>query len=185
MTITTTKNAASVEACTVVNCPEQHTAWYLLQCKPQQGFRAEQHLRNQGYTCFYPVMTVERLRHGQRTQQVEPLFPGYAFIHLGRIDNWSPIRSTRGVSRIVSFNGQPMPVADHVITQLHNRIAEQISPPVLQPGDTVMLSGGAFDGLEAIFQCFDGEQRAIILLNLLQRQQQAITLPVAMLRKKS
>lgn len=159
------------------------TAWYLLQCKPQQGFRAELHLQNQGFHCFHPVVTVERLRRQQRVQLVEPLFPGYLFIQLGGADSWAPVRSTRGVSRMVAFNGNPLPVPDGVIGQIRRRtMANQPVLPVLQPGDAVQISDGAFAGVDAIFQCFDGAQRAVILLQLLQRQQ-TMSVPVSVLRK--
>lgn len=159
------------------------TAWYLLQCKPQQGFRAEQNLQNQGYRCLHPVVTIERIQHQQRKQVTEPLFPGYIFIQMGGADNWAPIRSTRGVSRIVAFNGYPLPVADSVIQQIRDR-SSVVEPvlPVFQSGDAVQLRDGAFVGIEAIFHCFDGEQRAIILLKLLQ-QQQAVAVPVSLLQK--
>lgn len=158
-------------------------AWYLVQSKPGQGFRATEQLQNQGYQCFHPVMTVEKLRRQQRVQVEEPLFPGYLFIRLDTTsDNWSPIRSTRGVSRIVAFNGQPLPVADTLVEDIHQRISQQSPQPVLQAGDRVQVTGGAFVDLDAVFQCFDGDQRAIILLTLLQRRQ-TVKVPVSQLQK--
>ena len=37
-----------------MNAIAEHTAkaWYLLQCKPKQDERAEEHLQRQGYACF-------------------------------------------------------------------------------------------------------------------------------------
>ncbi|RML53195.1 Transcription antitermination protein RfaH, partial [Pseudomonas syringae pv. maculicola] len=53
-----------------------------------------------------------------KAQVEEALFPGYLFIHMDQVhDNWYPIRSTRGVSRIVTFGGHPVPVRDHLIEQ--------------------------------------------------------------------
>ena len=56
--------------------------WYALQYKPAQGDRALQHLQNQDITCFYPKITVEKIKAGKRTKKLEPLFPGYLFVNL-------------------------------------------------------------------------------------------------------
>lgn len=159
-------------------------AWYLLQCKSRQDFRAEVHLRNQGYTCFQPVIQAERLRHGKRQLLNEPLFPGYLFIRLDCTrDNWGPIRSTRGVCRLVGFNGCPLPVPDEVVATVKSRVAESPCITHLQPGDKVIIKDDAFADIEAIFSAFDGERRVIILLNLMQRQQQVV-LPVSRIVKQ-
>ena len=40
-----------------------------------------------------------------------------------------------------------------------------------KPGERVQVSGGSFSDIEAIFVSSDGEERSVILLNLLQREQ--------------
>ncbi|WP_236173117.1 transcription/translation regulatory transformer protein RfaH [Pseudomonas pseudonitroreducens] len=145
--------------------------WYLVQCKPRQDFRALEHLRHQGYECLLLTQQVERLRNGQWNHQEEPLFPGYLFIELDTLqDNWMPIRSTRGVSQIVRFGANPLPVPDHVIGYLRLQI-----PPEhyeLQPGDKVLVDWSGTSGMEAIFVAKDGTERVLLLLKLLQREVQ-------------
>lgn len=168
-----------------VSCPAPANgpAWYLLQCKPRQGFRAEEHLSRQGFHCYHPIIDIERIQQNRRVRSSESLFPGYLFIRLDNTtDNWRPIRSTRGVNRIVSFNGQPLPVDDALIEQIRTRSAAGVPLPSLQPGDPVRITTGPFAELEVIFQSFDGQERAIILLNLLQRPQQ-VKVPVGHLRR--
>lgn len=158
-------------------------AWYLLQCKPRQNFRAEENLCNQGFTCFQPVVDVERLQQGRRRLASEALFPGYLFIRLDSVnDNWSPIRSTRGVTRMVGFNGRPQPVPDDVVMALRQRIAHQPRIAPLQPGDKVMIKDGAFAAIEAIFKAFDGDERVVILISLMHREQQLVV-PVSGIEK--
>ena len=95
--------------------------WYLLQCKPRQDERAEENLLRQGYHCYRPQHQRERILRGQRQTVSESLFPGYLFIQLGPLDNWAPLRSTRGVSRLVAFGNQPLPVSAELIAQLRRR----------------------------------------------------------------
>ncbi|MFN3581946.1 MAG: transcription/translation regulatory transformer protein RfaH [Pseudomonas sp.] len=149
------------------------THWYLIQCKARQDERAELNLRNQQFTCYRPVHQVERLRHGRRVILQESLFPGYLFIRLDSLsDNWYAIRSTRGVQRLVGFGHEPTAVEPDIIYSIKTRSEQQSPAPVLQAGDPVRILCGPFRELEAIFMRVDGTERAVLLLNLLQRQQQ-------------
>lgn len=153
-------------------------SWYLVQCKAGQTGRADENLRNQNYECFLPMLEVERIKGGRRKRVTEPLFPGYVFVHLDKIeDNWGPIRSTRGVSRIVSFNGMPLPINDEIIEELESRSRMSDALPAIQKGDRIRITSGPFKELEAIFDSFDGEQRVVILLELLHTQQR-LHLPI-------
>lgn len=153
--------------------------WYLLQCKPRQELRAQENLGRQGYHCFAPVISSDKIRKGKRVSVTEPLFPGYLFIQLDRInDNWAPIRSTLGVSRIVAFNGAPTSVPQGVIERLL-RAASQDSEvrQTLTPGDSLQLSGGPFKELDVIFHSYNGEERVFVLLNIMQ-QQHKLSIPI-------
>ncbi|MCB1805617.1 MAG: transcription/translation regulatory transformer protein RfaH [Candidatus Competibacteraceae bacterium] len=152
--------------------------WYVIQTKPRQGLRAETNLKNQDYTVFYPQMTVERVRRGQRVVLSEPLFPNYIFIQLCRwTDNWHPLRSTRGVARLVSFGNEPAMVPAEVIDTIAARLDQTESRSLMQKGDRVRITNGCFRGLEAIFQAFDGETRVVLLLELLHKQTK-LTVPL-------
>lgn len=143
--------------------------WYLVQCKPKQDFRALEHLQHQGYECLLPTHQIERLRNGRWTHQEEPLFPGYLFIELDTFqDNWMPIRSTRGVSQIVRFGANPLPVPISIITRLRDR--SELIEHELQPGDRVIIEQAGSQGLEAVFLTKDGTERVILLMNILQRE---------------
>jgi len=160
--------------------------WYLIQSKPRQEARAEEHLLRQNFECFRPLQALPPSdRHPRKgsasTPPQEALFPGYLFIRLDQInDNWYPIRSTRGVSRIVTFGGRPLPVQDALIQQIRDRLAAPPALPSFQPGERVLIKAGNFCDIQAIFLSHDGEQRAVILLSLLQREQK-ISLPLSSL----
>lgn len=149
--------------------------WYLIQTKPHQELRAEENLGRQGFSCYRPVV-----KQGSRPQ---PLFPGYLFIRLDQQhDNWFPIRSTRGVARIVSFGAQPLAVADELVEGIRQRLVAMPERPSsgFQEGQVVRLKCSGECEVEAIFLCDDGTERALILLNLLQREQR-IRVPLSQL----
>ena len=154
--------------------------WYLIQTKPRQDARAEQNLVRQQYTCFVPLVPPAPSASGLRRRVVaqEYLFPGYLFIRLSSVENWYPIRSTRGVNRVVAFGGQPCRVSDALIEHIRQRVEQPLGATTsgtFAQGDTVMIRAGGTE-LQAIFLSEDGDERAVILLNLLQREQR-ISLP--------
>ena len=150
--------------------------WYLVHCKSRQDERAEIHLLRQGYACCRPQHSCERIVRGRRQLIVESLFPGYLFIQLAADASWAPLRSTRGVSRIVGFGGMPLRLDNSLIERLQERMAAPVKP-ALEAGDSVRITEGGFAELDAIFVAMDGEQRVLLLLNMLNRQHQ-ISMPL-------
>ncbi|AZC20629.1 Transcriptional activator RfaH [Pseudomonas sp. CMR5c] len=161
--------------------PDSSSTWYLVQCKPRQDQRAEENLERQGFHCYRPQRRCQRLVQGRKQDATESLFPGYLFIALERDDNWAPLRSTRGVNRLVAFNGQPLAVAESLIDDLRQRVTN-LDAPLLNKGAKVRISDGCFADLEAIFESCVGEERVVLLLNLLNKQQR-IELPRSSIRK--
>jgi len=166
----------------MMNTEQTVKAWYLIQSKANQDRRAEEHLLRQGYTCFRPKHRCERVLQGRRRIISESLFPGYLFIQLSLLDNWGPLRSTRGVLRIVNFGGQSLPVRDDLISQLQEHDSQASVQTHLAPGEAVRINEGPFAELEAIFLTMDGEERAVLLMNFLHREQK-ISIPLAGIRK--
>jgi transcriptional antiterminator RfaH len=162
-----------------------HPRWYLIQCKARQDERALDNLQRQGFECYRPVYESERVRRGRIHLTSAALFPGYLFIRLDHIhDNWAPIRSTRGVIQVVRFNEFPLPVADEIVEQIRRRIEDRpIRQHYLKSGERVVLTfDGSFSGIEAIFVSSVGEERVLLLLNILQSEQ-ALMVPVKSVRK--
>jgi transcriptional antiterminator RfaH len=158
--------------------------WYLIQCKPREDDRAQEHLERQDFECYRPLYEKERVRHRRRQAARVALFPGYLFIRLDRLhDNWLPICSTRGVVKIVRFTGYPLPVADEIIDEIRRRIeGRPIREAYLKSGEQLVITGGSFSGIQAIFLASDGEERVILLLNILQSDQR-LTFPIDYVRR--
>ena len=157
--------------------------WYALQHKPAQGDRALTHLQNQDIACFYPKITVEKIKAGKRTKKLEPLFPGYLFVNLEQTEPmWAKLRSTRGVLRIVGFANRPAAISDDVIQHIKDSLDSVTEQGGIKPGQSVQLDEGPFEGISAIFQAYEGEERAIVLIDFMQKQQR-VRVPVSALRR--
>ncbi|HKM96494.1 MAG TPA: transcription/translation regulatory transformer protein RfaH [Buttiauxella sp.] len=147
-------------------------SWYLLYCKRGQLLRAQEHLERQDVNCLTPMIKIEKIVRGKRTAVDEPLFPNYMFVQFDpETIHTTTIHSTRGVSHFVRFGSLPATVPADVINQLINHQPENITDPdTPYQGDRVVITEGAFEGLEAIFSEPDGEARSMLLLNLLNKQ---------------
>lgn len=161
--------------------------WYLVHTKPRQEKCALQNLDRQGYQCYLPVLSMEKLRQGRLAVVDEPLFPRYLFIRLGQgnsAQSWAPIRSTKGVSQLVRFGTAPARVDDGLIDLLQKREAAALGAPeqLFKSGERVLLTEGAFAGIEAVYQMVDGECRVVVLLELLSKPV-AVRVGVGSLRK--
>ena len=150
--------------------------WWLIKTKTRQDDKAELNLNKQNYITYRPQTKRLRKYRGKIKKRIESLFPGYIFIQLDlTTDDWSPIRSTLGVSHIVCFGKKPAKVPNELIENIRKKqdlLAEKsIDLDRYKKGDKVTVDQeGAFKGLEGIFLNYDGEQRAIILLSILQRE---------------
>lgn len=161
--------------------------WYLLFTKPRQEKCALENLERQGFQCYLPTLPSEKLRQGLLTVSDEPLFPRYLFIRLGQGDSaksWAPIRSTKGVSRLVSFGIESARVDDGLIELLRTQEASVQAEPerLIKPGERVRLTDAPFAGIEGIYQMADGEHRVIVLIEILSKHV-AVRVAPASLRK--
>ncbi|MGO2131460.1 MAG: transcription/translation regulatory transformer protein RfaH [Halomonas sp.] len=163
--------------------------WYVIQCKGGESFRAAEHLGNQAFEVFHPVLQVQKKRRTKLVWVDEPLFPYYVFIRLSTLaSNWRPIRSTRGVLKLLTFgDGLPLPVSDELIVTLRNIASqgdEQAIHVYFRAGEKVEIMNGPFKNLQAVFERHKGEERAIVLLNMLHKTQR-LEVPVAQLRREN
>jgi len=161
--------------------------WYLVHTKPRQEKSALENLQRQGYPCYLPTLPSEKIHQGILMTTDEPLFPRYLFIQLGHGDSaksWAPIRSTKGVSRLVCFGAEPAKVDNRLIELLRaQEIAAQAKPERLfTPGERVRLTAPPFAGVEGVYQMVDGERRVMVLIEMLSKPV-ALRVSPASLRK--
>lgn len=149
---------------------EREKSWYLINSKPRQELRAEEHLKNQEISCVLPTIEIEKVIRGKRQTITEPLFPGYLFVELQTDgQNWSKIRSTRGVRDFVRFGGVPgrVPLAVLEHLQILDTAGAEFETNAPRSGDKIVITDGPFKDLEGVFKISNGEERSIVLLTIL------------------
>ena len=142
--------------------------WYLIKTKPRQEKIAKQNLENQGYEVFCPISKINN--------RLVVLFPGYLFVQLNeKTQKFSPINSTKGVLYFVKFGLNfakvPTSIIEFIKTNQHITTEKLINLNKFKPGDKVQISDGTFKNWVAIFKCYKSDERVILLMNLLGREQ--------------
>lgn len=146
--------------------------WFVIQSKPGQLLKAQAELEQQDFETYLPLIKTEQIKKGKRLEVEQPLFPGYLFIFLSKDEsNWRPIRSTRGVAKLISFGNEPAVVPMEVVNAIRTQLRHSYSEQQFSKDDRVSISEGPFKDLQAVFVEYDGEQRAFVLLELLGRWQ--------------
>lgn len=154
--------------------------WVVARTKPRQERWAAVNVRRQGRWSYLP-----EYYHRQRRLRM-PLFPSYLFV-LAREGDFSFLRSTFGISALVTIAGAPATIDRQVIRELRQRenahgvitLPEQIEADQvddLRPGDLVKVSEGPMVGLNALYQGMATQGRIRILLDLLNRRGIPVTI---------
>lgn len=149
--------------------------WYVIYAKPRQEEVAKLHLERQSFEVYLPRLEVTKRCKSGLVATVEPFFPRYLFIHLDlQTEDWSPIRSTRGVCGLVRFEGIPKSVPSALIQYLiqneNSQQLQSIDRNTWKQGDKVEIEQGPFSGYSCIFQGQRSADRVTVLLNIVGKQ---------------
>ncbi len=157
--------------------------WYLVYTKPRQEYRAQSNLLQQAFEVFLPLHHSEHLLRGKLRVLEEPLFKRYLFVRFNAHKSpWHTIRNTLGVSGLVRTGDQPTKVPSTLVQTLKQKpIASQ---ELFQRGETLYVTNGAFRDLQVVYEMQDGDSRAMVLIELLNKMQK-ISINLNALSKKT
>lgn len=147
--------------------------WYLVYTKANQEERARKNLENQDYQTFMPMISYKNFSKAN-SFLLEPMFPRYLFVSFNPEKNdWTSIKSTKGVSHIVMFGSKIAKVPKAVVRFLkekvdHNDVITlKMINQELQKGDKIVIKEGAFKGRKATYLSKTGNDRVKVLLKLM------------------
>ena len=96
--------------------------WYVIQTKHTKEFQAELNLMNQNFITYLPK-TLKYIESNKEIKKIlKPLFSNYIFVLIDNLkDDWSKINYTRGVKKIVDFEGSFPYVPQEIINELKSK----------------------------------------------------------------
>ena len=126
----------------------------------------------QDFEIFLPFIKNKRLYRRKLQWITSPMFPRYLFISITDLDRLPKIRSTRGVSSLVTFGvNVPAQIPFEVVNEIRSRCEDGVlvlDEPEFTEGDKVEVIAGPYQGLKAVFdRKTSDEQRVVILLEIM------------------
>ena len=150
--------------------------WYVAYTQPSGEDKAMFNLHRQGFEAYLPKVSATR-RHARRVEKVRrPLFPRYLFIRMDlSAERWRAVHSTIGVTHLICNGDTPMPMPPQVIDEIRARetgdgVVNLFDEKRFRCGDAVRVTDGPLLDHTGLFECIDGRERVIILLNILGRE---------------
>ena len=108
-------------------------------------------LQDQILEVAIPLQEVMENKDGQKKSSMRKIFPAYVLVHMiMNDDTWYVIRNTRGVTGFVGPGSKPVPLTDEEIAPL--RIQKEDIVVDFEEGDTVTVTGGAWEGTVGMIQ---------------------------------
>ena len=150
-------------------------AWYCLRSQPKHEHIAALHLRRriEGIDVFCPRLRIRKRTRRGAVWFVEALFPSYLFAWFNPAEAMQSVKSTPGISSIVSFGLWTPSISPEIINQLRADFDQNEVHEVhddLKPGDNVTIASGPFQGFKAeVIRVLPGPQRVQVLMNMLGR----------------
>ncbi|MGB3620113.1 hypothetical protein FT643_12305 [Ketobacter sp. MCCC 1A13808] len=143
-------------------------SWYVIRTKSRQEARAVFNLENQDFKVYCPWLI-------RKNTQREALFTGYLFVQVDAFErSYASLRSTRGVLSILKFGETWSTVDDEFIDYLKSNENKHCGVPLFKPQQEVIFKDGPFKGIEAVYLCANGEERAMVLISILNRLQKIL-----------
>jgi transcription antitermination factor NusG len=151
--------------------PFIHPCWYAIQTRSWYEKRVRDQLTSKAISTFLPLWQ-KRSRWTDRVKLIElPLFRGYLFGYF-TFQQKAEVLTTMGVTRLVSFNGEPVPIPEEQIEAIRTLVTHQLHydpHPYLVEGMRVRVTYGPLAGLEGILVLKKSHTRLIIRIELIQR----------------
>lgn len=128
--------------------------WYPIYCKPNKEKKLAEQVVHQGISCYLPTILRHRVTRGHCIESQIPMFPGYIFLHLNRMQNWR-VKTSGLVLRIlpVTEETEPQLVNDLNIIRTFERLSRtqpiEIRPDLV-PGKRITISQGTLKGVEGV-----------------------------------
>ena len=148
--------------------------WMIATYKTNELKRLKENLQNQEIEYYHPKINTRKYNSKPKE---EPLFPGYIFIY-SIIENYSKIKYTRGISKVIRFNNNISTLDDDEIIELKKIESESYSQPIVQQiyvGQEATMSEGPLKGSFITIASLPHKDRVNIFIHILGKKRKVTT----------
>lgn len=148
--------------------------WFCLKAQPKREHIAAVGLRRQqNIPCFSPRIRFQKMTRRGTVWFMEAMFPGYLFARFFYLQERRKAEHSPGIQSIVSFGEQIAVIEPEAIASLQKTAGEDeivTIDPAIQVGQSVQITEGPFQGIEALVtQLLPAKERIRVLLEFLGR----------------
>ncbi len=149
--------------------------WIVVQTKSNCENKATLNLKGQGYNVFFPKLNKKISRFNKFINTIKPLFPGYIFVSINSNQNWSKIKSTFGVLRILKFSDYLCFLPSDVVESIKRRcdINGFANDKKYMKGEKVKFLKNNQISLDAVFEEQIDKKRSFVFINFLNQKVKA------------
>ncbi len=140
--------------------------WYAIYTRPRHEKKVFEQLVEKRIESYLPLITRVRQWKDRKKKVEMPLFNSYLFVRIDYKSRFAVLQ-TKGVVKIVNFNGVPAVVPDWQIESLRKMLEhpEKIRlENYIRPGEIVEVVEGPFKGMRGTVRKTKGETRLIVTI---------------------
>ena len=148
----------------------EYTEWYAVYTVVRHEKVVHNCLVEQGVLSYLPLMEVVNRWKDRKKKVSLPLFPGYLFVKTNLHDKLN-ILKTRGVVRILGFNGDPYPIPCEQIENIQKLTSSNLNYDQYKyytSGREVIVINGPLEGAKGKIIERRGNYRLILAVDLIQ-----------------
>jgi transcription antitermination factor NusG len=127
-------------------------SWFALYTRPKNEKKVTQQLVNLGIEAYCPMVTQIQQWSDRKKKVEKPLISSYVFVNLEEMER-NKVFDVFGVVRYLFWLGKPAIIKEEEIIALKESltgILTSFSVEVLQPGATITIPKGPFQGKEGV-----------------------------------
>jgi transcriptional antiterminator NusG len=116
-----------------------------------------------------PTEEVVEVRQGKRVQSTRKFFPGYMLVRMElNSETWHLVKETPKISGFVGNATAPVPLSEHEVRRITNRIEEGQKEPTMihsfAEGDAIKVVDGPFSNFNGRVEQVDEEKKRLKVL---------------------
>ncbi len=142
--------------------------WFAIYTRPKNEKKVTEQLLNMGIVAYCPMVT-QMKQWSDRKKKVEtPLIISYVFVNI-EDKNRNIVFEVPGVVRYLFWLGKPAVIKDEEIVSLKEGlkgILTSVEVEGIQPGDTISISKGPFQGKEGVVSQVEKNKIRLVLKEL-------------------
>ena len=142
--------------------------WFAIYTRPKNEKKVAEQLFKLGIDVYCPMVTKMKQWSDRKKKVESPLISSYVFVNLDEKDR-NTVFEAHGIVRYLYWLGKPAVIQDYEIEALKNSlkgILTSVEVEGIQPGDSLTISKGPFQGKEGIVSQVEKNKIRLVLKEL-------------------